>query len=122
MRWRPPDLQEVIDYLSHPSEAIKGNAAAYLTHLSYMDDDMKQKIRGLDAIPLLVDLLNSDYPEVHKNACGALKNLSYGRSNDENKVGLNNQENNLLIWVLLRLFWRRKKVSTVLKRAYCKLG
>ena len=88
MRWRAPDLQEVIDYLSHPSESIKGNAAAYLTHLSYMDDDAKQKIRGLDGIPLLVDLLNSDYPEVHKNACGALKNLSYGKINDENKVSI----------------------------------
>ena len=87
MRWRSPDLQEVIDYLSHPSEAIKGNAAAYLTHLSYMDDDAKKKICGLNGIPLLVDLLNSDYPEVHKNACGALKNLSYGKINDENKVG-----------------------------------
>lgn len=90
MRWRSPDLQEVIDYLSHPSDAIKANAAAYLTHLSYMDDGIKQKIRGLDGIPLLVDLLNSEYPEVHKNACGALKNLSYGRHNEINKQAVKN--------------------------------
>jgi hypothetical protein len=86
MRWRSPDLQEVIDFLSHPSDMIKANAAGYITHLSYMDDSIKQKVRGLDGIPLLVDLLNSEFPEVHKNACGALKNLSYGRNNDENKV------------------------------------
>lgn len=86
MRWRSPDLQELIEYLSHPNDAIKANAAAYLTHLSFMDDNIKQKIRGLDGIPLLVDLLNSEYHEVHKNACGALKNLSYGRNNNENKV------------------------------------
>ncbi|XP_052220762.1 splicing regulator ARVCF-like isoform X3 [Dreissena polymorpha] len=90
MRWRSPDLQEVIDFLSHPSDAIKANAAAYLTHLSYMDDNIKQKIRGLNGIPLLVDMLNSDFPEVHKNACGALKNMSYGRHNDENKRSIRN--------------------------------
>ncbi|XP_060559042.1 splicing regulator ARVCF-like isoform X4 [Ruditapes philippinarum] len=90
MRWRSPDLQEVIDFLSHPSDMIKANAAGYITHLSYMDDSIKQKVRGLDGIPLLVDLLNSEFPEVHKNACGALKNLSYGRNNDENKKAIKN--------------------------------
>lgn len=90
MRWRSPDLQEVIDFLSHPSDMVKANAAGYITHLSYMDDSIKQKVRGLDGIPLLVDLLNSEFPEVHKNACGALKNLSYGRNNDENKKAIKN--------------------------------
>jgi hypothetical protein len=44
--------------------------------------------RGLDGIPPLVELLHSDYPEVQKNACGALKNLSYGRgpTGTDNKV------------------------------------
>lgn len=44
--------------------------------------------RGLDGIPPLVELLHSDYPEVQKNACGALKNLSYGRgpAGTDNKV------------------------------------
>ncbi|XP_045175328.2 splicing regulator ARVCF-like isoform X4 [Mercenaria mercenaria] len=90
MRWRAPDLQEVIDFLSHPSDMVKANAAGYITHLSYMDDGIKQKVRGLDGIPLLVELLNSEFPEVHKNACGALKNLSYGRNNDENKKAIKN--------------------------------
>lgn len=45
-------------------------------------------VRGLDGIPPLVELLHSDYPEVQKNACGALKNLSYGRgpAGTDNKV------------------------------------
>ena len=86
MRWRSPDLQEIIDYLSHPSDSIKANAAGYLTHLSYMDDNTKQKVGALRGIPPLVELLNSEYPEVHKNACGALKNLTYGKNNKENKV------------------------------------
>lgn len=37
-------------------------------------------------IPPLVALLSHDMPEVQKAACGALRNLSYGRANDDNKV------------------------------------
>jgi hypothetical protein len=45
MRWRNPDLQEVIDYLSHPKDNVKANAAAYLQHVCYMNDDIKAKTR-----------------------------------------------------------------------------
>jgi hypothetical protein len=44
-RWRNPDLPEVIEFLSHPSNNIKANAAAYLQHLTYQDDDIKGKTR-----------------------------------------------------------------------------
>ena len=44
-RWRNPDLPEVIEFLSHRSNAIKANAAAYLQHLCYMDDNIKAKTR-----------------------------------------------------------------------------
>ncbi|XP_034312898.2 catenin delta-1 isoform X3 [Magallana gigas] len=90
--WRPPDLQEVIDYLSHPNNQVKANAAAYLQHLCFTDQDIKVKTRGLDGIPPLVELLHSDYPEVQKNACGALKNLSYGRgpAGTDNKKAIAN--------------------------------
>ncbi|XP_064602948.1 catenin delta-2-like isoform X3 [Liolophura sinensis] len=81
-RWRNPDLQEVIELLRNPNDEIKANAAAFLQHLCYMDNDMKAKTRSLDGIPPLVEMLASDFPEVHKNALGALKNLSYGKEND----------------------------------------
>ena len=42
--------------------------------------------RSLGGIPPLIELLNQDIPEIQRNACGALRNLSYGRQNDENKV------------------------------------
>ncbi|UYV69412.1 PKP4 [Cordylochernes scorpioides] len=45
-------------------------------------------LRALGGIPPLVELLNQDIPEIQKNACGALRNLSYGRQNDENKCAL----------------------------------
>ena len=44
-RWRNPELPEVIEFLSHPNDNIKANAAAYLQHLTYQDDDMKGKTR-----------------------------------------------------------------------------
>ncbi|MCL4133126.1 UNVERIFIED_CONTAM: hypothetical protein GTU68_023266 [Idotea baltica] len=85
VRWRDPDLHEVIDFLSNPNNIVKANAAAYLQHLCYMDDATKQKTRILGGIPPLVALLSHDLAELHRNACGALRNLSYGRQNDENK-------------------------------------
>lgn len=82
-----PDLHEVIEFLHHPNNDVRANAAAYLQHLVYHDDQMKQKTRALGAIPPLIMMLNEDIPEVAKrNALGALRNLSFGRQNDENKV------------------------------------
>jgi len=85
VQWRDPDLHEVIEFLQNPNSVIKANAAAYLQHLCYMDDPVKTKTRQLGGIPPLVALLSHDIPEIHRNSCGALRNLSYGRQNDENK-------------------------------------
>lgn len=90
MRWRDPNLTEVIGFLNNPNNVIKANAAAYLQHLCYMDDPNKQKTRALGGIPPLVKLLNHESVEVYRNACGALRNLSYGRQNDENKRAIKN--------------------------------
>ncbi|XP_063986606.1 catenin delta-2 isoform X1 [Diachasmimorpha longicaudata] len=90
MRWRDPNLSEVIGFLSNPNNIIKANAAAYLQHLCYMDDPNKQKTRSLGGIPPLVQLLENESPDVYRNACGALRNLSYGRQNDENKRAIKN--------------------------------
>uniref|UniRef100_A0A1Q3F4I5 Putative neural adherens junction protein plakophilin n=1 Tax=Culex tarsalis TaxID=7177 RepID=A0A1Q3F4I5_CULTA len=89
MKWRDPNLTEVIGFLSHPNNAIKANAAAYLQHLCYMDDPNKQRTRTLGGIPPLVKLLGHEHTDVYRNACGALRNLSYGRQNDENKRAIN---------------------------------
>lgn len=90
MRWRDPNLTEVIGFLNNPNNVIKANAAAYLQHLCYMDDPNKQKTRALGGIPPLVKLLSHESPDVFRNACGALRNLSYGRQNDENKRAIKN--------------------------------
>ncbi len=44
--------------------------------------------RELNGVPKLIALLSSDVPEIQKNACGCLKNLAFGRENEENRVRL----------------------------------
>lgn len=83
--WRNPDLSEIINFLRYPSDVIKANAAAYLQHLTFNDDDMKAKTRSLGGIKTLVELANCNTNDLVRAACGALRNLSYGRKNDENK-------------------------------------
>ncbi|KAF7240458.1 Catenin delta-2 [Varanus komodoensis] len=47
-------------------------------------------IRRQGGIQLLVDLLDHRMTEVHRSACGALRNLVYGKANDDNKIALKN--------------------------------
>ncbi|XP_040203841.1 armadillo repeat protein deleted in velo-cardio-facial syndrome isoform X2 [Rana temporaria] len=88
-RWRDPDLPEVIAMLNHPIDPVKSNAAAYLQHLCYENDKIKKEVRQLKGIPILVGLLDHPKPEVHRKACGALRNISFGKDN-ENKVSIKN--------------------------------
>lgn len=46
-KFRKPELSEVIDFLSHENDVVKANAAAYLQHVSYMDDNVKVETRSL---------------------------------------------------------------------------
>jgi hypothetical protein len=109
--WRNPDLEEVIEFLSHPSQEIRSNACAYLQHLCYQDDHIKTRTRQLGGIQklislILVEMLNVD---VYRNACGALRNLSYGRLNDENKMDI---KKNGGIHALIRLLKRTQDELT----------
>uniref|UniRef100_UPI003AADAB04 splicing regulator ARVCF n=1 Tax=Centroberyx gerrardi TaxID=166262 RepID=UPI003AADAB04 len=86
-RWRDPNLHEVISMLSHPMDPVKSNAAAYLQHLCYENDRIKQEVRQLKGVPILVELLDHPKAEVHRKACGALRNISYGKDHN-NKVAI----------------------------------
>lgn len=48
------------------------------------------QIRRQGGIQLLVDLLDHRMTDVHRSACGALRNLVYGKANDDNKIALKN--------------------------------
>nr|XP_014345405.1 PREDICTED: catenin delta-2 [Latimeria chalumnae] len=88
--WRDPELPEVIQMLQHQFPSVQSNAAAYLQHLCFGDNKIKAEIRRQGGIQLLVDLLDHRMTEVHRSACGALRNLVYGKANDDNKVALKN--------------------------------
>ncbi|XP_048641105.1 armadillo repeat protein deleted in velo-cardio-facial syndrome isoform X9 [Marmota marmota marmota] len=86
-RWRDPELPEVLAMLRHPVDPVKANAAAYLQHLCFENESVKRRVRQLRGLPLLVALLDHPRAEVRRRACGALRNLSYGRDTD-NKAAI----------------------------------
>jgi len=82
------DLLDLKQFLQTEDLALKANAAGYIQHLCFNDDNIKAKIRELDIIPLLVKQLEHPDEDCHRNAAGALKNLSYGRYLDDNKAAI----------------------------------
>ncbi|CAN2389179.1 dendritic spine morphogenesis [Pristimantis euphronides] len=88
--WRDPELPEVIQMLQHQFPSVQSNAAAYLQHLCFGDNKIKGEIRRQGGVQLLVDLLDHRMTDVHRSACGALRNLVYGKANDDNKIALKN--------------------------------
>lgn len=88
--WRDPELPEVIHMLQHHFPSVQANAAAYLQHLCFGDHKIKVDVCRLGGIKHLVDLMDHKVLEVQKNACGALRNLVYGKSTDENKIAVKN--------------------------------
>ncbi|XP_034060964.1 armadillo repeat protein deleted in velo-cardio-facial syndrome homolog isoform X1 [Gymnodraco acuticeps] len=106
-RWRDPNLLEVISMLGHPMDPVKSNAAAYLQHLCYENDRIKQEVRQLNGVPCLVELLDHPKPEVHRKACGALRNISYGKDHN-NKMAIKNCDG---IPALVRLMRRTSSVE-----------
>ncbi|XP_018540747.1 splicing regulator ARVCF isoform X2 [Lates calcarifer] len=108
-RWRDPNLHEVISMLSHPMDPVKSNAAAYLQHLCYENDRIKQEVRQLNGVPILVELLDHPKAEVHRKACGALRNISFGKDHN-NKMAIKNCDG---IQALVRLL--RKSSSMEVK-------
>ncbi|XP_030285335.1 plakophilin-4 isoform X6 [Sparus aurata] len=88
--WRDPELTEVIHMLQHHFPSVQANAAAYLQHLCYGDNRIKTEVCRLGGIKHLVDLLDHKVLEVQRNSCGAVRNLVYGKSMDENKIAVRN--------------------------------
>lgn len=86
VQWRDPSLKEVIEYLDSPDKEKQRNASGYLQHLTFKDQLIKDETRDYGGIPKLVNLLRNEIPAIQKNAAACLKNLSFGRDNDKNKV------------------------------------
>jgi len=83
-------ISEVIKMLFSSSSQNAANAAAYIQHITFADDIMKSILRKKGVIPILVDLLLNPSIEVQKNTLGALRNLIFGKANNEGKILLRN--------------------------------
>ncbi|XP_063290879.1 catenin delta-1 isoform X1 [Pelobates fuscus] len=116
--WRQPELPEVIAMLSYTLDAVRLNAAAYLQHLSYRNEDVKKEVCRLRGIPPLISLLEDPRAPVRLAACGALKNLSYGPAK-ENKMAVKNCDG---VPALGRLLRRRGEGREGREMAECVTG
>ncbi|XP_062853755.1 plakophilin-4 [Trichomycterus rosablanca] len=105
--WRDPELPEVIRMLQHHFPSVQANAAAFIQHLCYGDNRIKTEVCRLGGIQHLVDLLDHKVLEVQCSACGALRNLVFGKATDDNKVCVRNAGG---VPALLRLL--RKSAET----------
>uniref|UniRef100_A0A3Q2PHS7 Catenin delta 1 n=1 Tax=Fundulus heteroclitus TaxID=8078 RepID=A0A3Q2PHS7_FUNHE len=99
--WRQPELPEVIAMLNYRLDPVRSNAAAYLQHLTFKNDKVKSDVRRMKGIPALVSMLDNPNEEVHYAACGALKNISFGKDPD-NKIAIKNCDGVLGLVRLLR--------------------
>jgi len=86
--WQTPSLEEVVKMLAYNIKVVQINAAAFIQHLCFNNDDVKTRVRELGGIPLLVRLLDHPGPVVQLNSCAALRNLSFGPNNTENKLAI----------------------------------
>ncbi|XP_071986201.1 catenin delta-1 isoform X1 [Engystomops pustulosus] len=116
--WRQPELPEVLAMLSYTLDAVRLNAAAYLQHLSYRNEDVKREVCRLRGIPPLISLLEDPRAPVRLAACGALKNLSYGPAK-ENKLAVKNCDG---VPALARLLRRRADGREGREMAECVTG
>ncbi|KAM4034463.1 catenin delta-1-like [Anomaloglossus baeobatrachus] len=116
--WRQPELPEVLAMLSYTLDAVRLNAAAYLQHLSYRNEEVKKEVCRLRGIPPLISLLEDPRAPVRLAACGALKNLSYGPAK-ENKMAVKNCDG---VPALARLLRRRGEGREGRELAECVTG
>uniref|UniRef100_UPI00359023C5 splicing regulator ARVCF-like isoform X2 n=1 Tax=Myxine glutinosa TaxID=7769 RepID=UPI00359023C5 len=99
---RSPGLAEVVGLLVSGGEPrVAANAAAFLQHACYGNEDAKTAVRQLRGIHALVSLLDSPVFEVQRNACGALRNMCFG-TNVQNKLAVRDCDGVIALLRLLR--------------------
>ena len=65
-KFKDLELDEVVNLLEDHNVDVRANAAGYLQHLSYNNDDNKNDIRNCGGIPKLIDILEerNDDPRI----------------------------------------------------------
>lgn len=77
--WRHPTIPELIDvFFESEDDVIKSNAAAFLQHVVYENEEKKTFAIESGAVLKLLKMIDTTKsPQVQKNASGALRNLTY---------------------------------------------
>ncbi|XP_022806964.1 lipoxygenase homology domain-containing protein 1-like isoform X2 [Stylophora pistillata] len=83
-----PDIPDLIEYMQSGDEVKIINAAAYLQHLCYSKEYVKDKVRELGGIPVIVRLLKHSEWRVRYAAVCLLRNLSFSMKNDANRLAI----------------------------------
>lgn len=77
--WRHPTIPELIDvFFESDDDIIKSNAAAFLQHVVYENEEKKTFAIESGAVAKLIKMIDTtSHFQVQKNASGALRNLTY---------------------------------------------
>lgn len=83
-----PDIPDLIDYMQSGDETRIINAAGYLQHLCYSKENVKDKVRELGGIPVIVRLLRHSQWRIRYAALCLLRNLSFSVKHDANRLAI----------------------------------
>ncbi|XP_078368600.1 lipoxygenase homology domain-containing protein 1-like isoform X2 [Oculina patagonica] len=83
-----PDIPDLIDFMQSGDELKIINAARYLQHLCYSKESVKDTVRELGGISVIVRLLRHSEWRVRYAAICLLRNLSFSMRNDANRLAI----------------------------------
>lgn len=81
-------IEDAVNMLKSDNPMHCINAAAHLQHACFNNDQVKATVKHLGAIPHLVRMVDNDNEEVQLSAIATLRNLAYGKANDESKAAI----------------------------------
>ncbi|XP_054901193.1 plakophilin-3-like isoform X1 [Poeciliopsis prolifica] len=78
------DMPTAVSYLREDEKSMQVLGSAYIQHKCYNDKSAKEEVNKLGAIQFLVDMLNSNDPEVRRYSSGAVRNLIFEHNDNKN--------------------------------------
>ncbi|EDV21851.1 uncharacterized protein TRIADDRAFT_13097, partial [Trichoplax adhaerens] len=78
-------IEDAVNMLKSDNSIHSINAAVHLQHACFNNDGVKATIKRLGGILHLVRMVDSKNEEIQLSAIATLRNLAYGKANDESK-------------------------------------
>ncbi|KAK3753030.1 hypothetical protein QZH41_014996, partial [Actinostola sp. cb2023] len=85
---KEPTIPDLLEFMKSGDNTKATHAAFYLQHLCYNDENVKNEVRELKGIPIIIECLYNNNENVRYSAACVLRNLSYSAENDLNKVAI----------------------------------